>query len=517
MIAIIKQSMTFTLLFALYERIRGKASKALSAGLLTRLMDWMGRLCAGSLIAAWFNSECKTERLWRESMLYRAADAVVNCIPRLLHWISGRWEKQLEGSRLLALLISLGSLAPWLVCLTLLALLAVPNDLWNNMYSLVLAFAALLLLWLSHMRREGRGLVELEPVGVWPILFLVCCLASAAWTISPEGSFRFIFFHITCALLVLVCSSAVRTERQFEGLLISCALGVCICSLYGFYQRFVVGIPASTSFTDLTLNANMPGRVYSFFDNPNACANVLVFFVPLMMSLTLYAPKRWMKLLFAAAAVVGAGAMLLTYSRGAWLACAAGVFVMVIIAKPRLLPLFAVLLFLLLPLLPATMLNRVFSVFVGKDSSINSRTYIYTAVYRIIRDNPLSGVGLGQIALKYVADHYGYYVAHFPFIHAHNIYLEIWAEAGILALLSFLATMLTALKKGYKTTRQAASALVKGAGVGVTGGIVGALVFGITDYAWSYPRVMALFWFLVAIGYTAWKLSSPQETSIKTL
>ena len=129
-------------------------------------------------------------------------------------------------------------------------------------------------------------------------------------------------------------------------------------------------------------------------------------------------------------------------------------------------------------------------------------------MYDLIKDYPLSGVGLGAGAVKKIADYGGYYQAHFPFVHAHSIYMEIWAESGIMGIVSFVFTIFFALKKGVSTVKsKTASPLLKGVGAGCVGGIAGAMVFGITDYGWYYPRVMVFFWILAAIVYAGAKLS----------
>ncbi len=506
MTELLRNSFIGSSLSPLYERIKAAASRSFAAYLLFALMAWVGRLADGSLIKFLFTSECKTDEKWRQSAACRVVSAVANFFPWLLRKIYTRFEKTLGESRMVYYLTLIGEAAPYIICLTAIALLSIHHKQWNNMYSLLLATAALLCLWLRNIR--GSGLVRFDAIGLWPLVFAFVTLASALWAPKPDESLRFAVFSVTCMLIVGVCTSAVKNERQFTLLMLSFALGIFACSAYGFYQRFVMGIPASSSFTDLSVNANMPGRVYSFFDNPNACANVLVFFTPLMLGCALYTPGKRKKAAFWLAFVLGVGTMLMTYSRGAWMAFAVGVFVMIIILRPRLIPVFAILFFIAVPMLPANILNRFFTIFGGSDSSINSRTYIYTAVYNIIKDNPLGGVGLGTTNLKYIADEYGYYNAAFPFVHAHSIYLEIWAESGILALGSFVLTMFFALKKGVRTVRSGTSPVLHGAAAGCVGGIVGSMIFGITDYAWSYPRVMALFWFLIAIVYTASRLAA---------
>lgn len=516
MLAMLHESVIFGgFILPILSKIKNIGSRSLVVRIIKAIMSRCGGLCSESGIKHLFSSESKTEAAFSRSIIFCVLSAVVNAVPRLLRKIYTTFENTLGESRSVSYIAALGSFTPAFLALTLLALLVVPFDYWNNMYTLVLAFLALLLLWLRNIRRAGDGLVRFDAVGLWSVVFAFVSLASALWSSDFEESLRFVFFSITCMLIVLTCASAIKSEKQLSGMLLVCAIGVIVCSLFAFYQRFIIKIPPSTSFTDLELNANMPGRVYSFFDNPNAFANVLVFFTPLMLMLGIYSPGRRKKTAFFMAFLLGICAMLMTYSRGAWFAFAVGAAVMIIIVKPRLIPVFIALFVVLLPFLPANILNRVFTIFGSSDSSINSRTYIYTAVYRIIRDNPLTGVGLGTTVLKSIADNYGYYAASFPFVHAHSIYMEIWAESGILAIISFALTMFFALKKGYRAAKSEKSTpVIKGAAVGCIGGIVGSLVFGITDYAWSYPRVMALFWFLVAITYAVNRISGAENENV---
>ncbi|MBR6521242.1 MAG: O-antigen ligase family protein [Oscillospiraceae bacterium] len=504
---LIRQSAVFNIICFLWLKIKAIADRSLSGGILRAIMNFFGRLTDASGIRQLFLSRSATDEKWRESMTYRLIDAVVNFIPWLIGKISDKFEPLLGGSFIFRGLRKLGGFAPYMVCLSLVVMMSVHHKYWNNTYSLVLAVLSIGFLWLSSIRGKGAGRIDIAAIGFWPIVFAVVCVASAMWSRNVNDSFRFLIFFITCMMLAAACVSSVSSEKQLYALLLSCALGLIICSVYGFYQKFVLGIPASSSFTDLSLNATMPGRVYSFFDNPNTFANVLVFFAPLMLTLTIYAPKMWTKVVFALAFIVAAGALLTTFSRGAWLAFAASVAIIVLLLRPRLIPLFVVAVIIMLPFLPASIFNRIITIFVGGDSSINSRAYIYTAMYELIKDYPLTGVGLGAGAVKKIADYGGYYQAHFPFVHAHSIYLEICAESGIMAITSFVFTVFFALKKGVTTVKsKAASPLLKGVGAGCVGGIAGAMVFGITDYGWYYPRVMVFFWILAAIVYTAAKL-----------
>ena len=303
--------------------------------------------------------------------------------------------------------------------------------------------------------------------------------------------------------------TAVRSEEQLLHLVELAALGLLIAGVYAFCQR-IIGVEASSSFTDLEANAGMPGRVFSFFWNPNAYANLLVLFTPLTLALT-FAAKSWrQRALFALTTVVCAAALIMTYSRGGWLSLAFGVVVLMLLLCPKWVPALVIVGCCALPFLPANITNRLLTIFVGGDSSISSRNYIYSAMARLLKGHWLLGVGLGTNALKRGVLYYGVYQAHFPFVHAHNLVLEVWGESGIFAAISFVMAMFTTFRKGIQAKKSAKTPLLRGIIAGGVAGLAGSMLFGLTDCTWVFPRNMMLFWALVAIIYCGIKLSKSE-------
>ena len=91
---------------------------------------------------------------------------------------------------------------------------------------------------------------------------------------------------------------------------------------------------------DLKVNAGMPGRVFSIFDNPNTFAQVLLLLLPLVLALFLTA-KHWQwKAICAGIFCVGGMAMAMTYSRASWVGLAVAMAVFVFLWKPKLIPAF---------------------------------------------------------------------------------------------------------------------------------------------------------------------------------
>ncbi|MBR4057714.1 MAG: O-antigen ligase family protein [Oscillospiraceae bacterium] len=380
----------------------------------------------------------------------------------------------------------------------LLLLLVIPQRYWNNLYSLVMVCGILILYYLSSLCGKMQRLA-LKDVGAWPVLLLLVVTLSWFWSESRTLGTRYLAFAFTCALLVLLVVSTADTEKKLRTILRLGAVGMAVCSICAVCQR-LIGVAPNAALTDLALNPDMPGRVYSFFENPNSFANLLVFFAPLMLCLAIFSKKTLERLAFLAVFLLCALALVMTYSRGGWLALAFSVFVLMLFLCPRWVPFVALLCVAALPLLPANILNRLLSIFNFSDSSTYTRGYIYSAMGNLILRHPIFGVGIGADTLRQSVQQSGVYVAKSPFVHGHNLYLQLWAESGIFALVAFFGSLFVTMRKGRRALKtQSASPFLRGVVVGCISGLSGALLFGITDYAWSYPRIMVLFWFLFAL------------------
>jgi len=94
---------------------------------------------------------------------------------------------------------------------------------------------------------------------------------------------------------------------------------------------------------------------------------------------------------------------------------------------------------------------------------------------------------------------YGLYmVPGYNALSAYSIFLEIWAEQGILGLLAFLFLLLTAFARtlvGLYTHGPVAHKLLIGT---LFAGILGSVIYGLFDTIWYRPSVNLLFWLMIA-------------------
>ena len=479
--------------------------------LMVRLGAWCSRQIDESRILQPLCREGVVARAWPESGLCRLLSSLVNLPGWLLHKLYGLLSVTFEDSFFARLAFEMGSetaiAQSWLIML----LWVIPFSHWNNAYSLM-GFSMLLVLFYAGSMRRKDFRLDLENIGFYPLLLFGAMFLAVAFSYAPSLSLRFLFYHISAALCVLVTVSAVQSAEDLKRLAVGGGVCVLVSSLYGVYQR-IQGVEVNKSYVDLELNAGMPGRVESFFDNPNTFAEVLILLLPLVLALIL-SSRHWLSRLMACGVfVVGVAALGMTYSRASWVGIACAMVVMVFLWKPKLIPAFAVLCCLAVPFLPATIWNRILTIGNFSDSSTASRVPLYQAALEVIKKSPFSGAGLGTAATQAYIKEFNLYHGDAPFVHAHNFYLEVWIEAGLLGIIGFVGGMLWNIKRAAHSVRHCGDSTARTITCAAASAMCGAMVCGLADYLWNYPRVMCIFWFVFAMALAGTKLCSVGEST----
>ena len=499
---VLKESYLYHLLLLLCAAYEDSALHRIAV----RLGGWCNGQIDGSAILWPLCREGAVARSWPDSFACRLLSWLVNLPGWLLRKFYMLLEGTFESSFFAQLAFRLGDETAvaegWLILL----LWTIPYKYWNNAYTLM-AFAALLLLFHAGiMGREDRHL-DVERIGFFPMLFFGAVVLGMVFSLTRNVSTRFLIYHVSAALCVLVTVSALRSPEDLKRLAAGASGCVTVSSLYAVYQR-LSGLEVNKSYVDLTLklNAGMPSRVFSFFDNPNAFAQVLMMLLPLTLALILCSKHLFSKLAASAAFCIGCIALGMTYSRASWVGFACAIVVMVFLWNPRLIPALIVLCCLSVPFLPSTIWNRILTIGIFSDASTASRIPIYQATLRLIQASPVSGAGLGTAAVQRYINLHHLYRDIAPFVHAHNIYLQVWAEMGILGIIGFTTSILWGIKRAARTVRHCGGSAARTVTCAAAASLCGAMVCGLADYLWNYPRVMCIFWFVFAVALGGAKL-----------
>lgn len=475
---------------------------------LCRVLDALGRWCArqidGSAVLRPLCREGAVARSWEDSVLCRVLSFLADLPARLLHGLYRAMPAAFEGSVSARLLFAVGEQTAvaqsWLIML----LWTIPFTYWNNAYSL-LGFSLLLALFHAGAMRRRDLRLDVASVGAYPVMLFAAAFLGAASSYAPALSQRSLFYHISSALCVLVTVSAVRCTEDLKRLAAGGGACVLVSSLYGVYQR-IRGVEVNLSYVDVRVNPGMPGRVESFFDNPNTFAEILILLLPLVLALSLCSDRLLGKLAAGGVFAVGLAALGMTYSRASWVGMACAMVVMVTLWRPRLLPLFAALCVLCIPLLPSSIWNRILSIGNFSDASTRNRLPTLLAALEMIRSRPVRGIGLGAAVPKLYAADWNLYHADFPYVHSHNFYLEVWLQTGLLGAVSCVGSLLWGVKRAARTARRCPPSAARTITCAAAASICGIMVCGLADYPWHYPRVMVIFWFVFAMALAGTKI-----------
>ncbi|MGM9606216.1 MAG: O-antigen ligase family protein [Aristaeellaceae bacterium] len=509
--AIAANSVVIQFIVYLWRGLLGLWSQS-AVGRWFRRAERAVRTCAGdSAVCRFVARDGVILRTWPESILCRVVTAVVNIPCALFKWIykisRGLW----DGSVTFRALSALGG-AAWLpLGLVLLVMLCVPHDMWNNTYGF-LGVVLVTALFLVGCMNRARQRLQVERLGPYLILYAGFIFYGLAASLSTSLSLRFFLFHVTCFLIVLLMVSSIKRYSQLQLMVALVGAGLLLAALYGCYQGYV-GVDVVASQQDLILNAGMPGRIYSFFDNPNNFAEILVMLTPLMLALLINARTFGGKFLALVVLGVSVAAIGFTYSRSGWIGLVLAVVLFFAFQNWRLVPVILVVGIIAIPFLPESIYNRVLTIGNMEDSSTRYRFSIWESTGQLLKDYGWRGVGLGNDIMKKVFQQYPPMSdGNYP-IHTHNNYLQMWAEVGFLGLLAYLAAVLGQLKAGVKAFVHSTDRKLKIMLSAAISALCGILLISLAEYTWFYPRNMFLFWFLFGVIAVCVKIArTPEET-----
>ncbi len=390
--------------------------------------------------------------------------------------------------------------------LTLCALLAGLPFLTRAGMSLLILACGLLWLLLA-LRRPPGGIGALHG---WILAILAVALLATGFSPVPVEATKGLLKLVSyLGVYALMQELLVQAPAWWDRLVAALLGGQLLASVIGLRQLYA-DTSALARWADPNSVSEGTVRIYSTLGNPNLLGGYLLPILPLAVA-ALLRWQGWPSRLFALSALgLGTAALVLTYSRGAWMALvvqAAVVLLLLALGLTRSWPLLWRRLVPLLLLLLATALLvvlvtqveplrvRVMSLVAGReDSSNNFRINVWLAALDMIQARPWLGIGPGNEAFNRIYPLFQQ--PKFNALSAYSIPLELAVEAGIPGLLAGVGLVLTSLREGLRSWNAAGNdALPALAALAV---IAGLAVQGLTDTIFFRPEVQLSAWFSVA-------------------
>lgn len=471
------------------------------------------RRAKGGLLSRFFFGESKLEAVWRGSVCARIIDGAFSLIPRFF----GALARAAGGSVIVrpvcrairgSFLLSFEFLFTAFTVLTF----VIPHDNWNNIYA---AAGAIVFLIYYYIKCASGSMKYLKITSFGPgiALFLFACVLGVAFSTDRSDSLRILIFYLTAFIDAYLIAAVFVTEKKLRALLFGLYIAVMVISAYAIIQRLFDLVDVSASFTDLTLNDGVPGRVYSTMDNPNNLSAFLQLFLPLCAAFAAGAKRWWQRGLFVIGLALPATAMIMTYSRSGWIALIVAVFVYIWLRNKRLIPIIIILGLLVIPFLPASMLTRFSTIGNTSDSSAAHRFLIWQAVAAMLGDKArwLTGIGLGPSTFANIYPAYAFGRGRAGVVQSQTLYLELFVEMGVLGFVSFIWASFKhtgrLLRARLKTDSFALRAVLA-ASIATFAALAVSAVF---EYIWFYQRIIFAFFIFYGISFAAAKIAENSE------
>ena len=286
---------------------------------------------------------------------------------------------------------------------------------------------------------------------------------------------------------------------------------------------------------DIPLSVNIFGiRICGTFNNPNLLAAYLVLVIPFAVAFTMTGktskPKAWARI----ALTLAAYALGFSFSRGGYIALiVVGLLLMAMYLRKKFIMTVLTTLCIIL-LIPPTISNRLLSVIPSNvqdsavsveelenelgsdgdlsiddkieilgesmagqyktDDSVRMRFVMWKEILHNFLRHPLLGTGAGVCTTQDTLQ-----AAGLGFKHAHNLFLEILSEGGLIALALFGCILYVLIKYAWQMLHRRAHHETKLLGFAIIGSCIALLSHGVFDFALLTPRLISLAMILLGI------------------
>ncbi|MDI6816855.1 MAG: O-antigen ligase family protein [Actinomycetota bacterium] len=334
----------------------------------------------------------------------------------------------------------------------------------------------------------------------WAFLaFLIFSAISAVVAPSTVDSAAVIIRFIGYFALVYAVGYSVKSREALTWILVLMIVAGAITGLYGIYQYAYAPQTAKIGLYDLT--DEVAARVGSTFENPNFYAEYLVLMVPLGLALVLGSRGLFRRFVMGGATLLIFAALILTYTRGSWMATGIGVILMSLLTNAWLVWVWIGLFAVAFTAAPGVA-SRLASITNITGGTAGFRMKLWRIAAGIIGEHMWIGIGIGNyydVFTEYIFRHPELSVG-WVIYGAHNSYLTFWAETGIFGILSFVAIVLISIKYSlYLSRAKAKDKYLSWINSAIAAGVIGFAINSLTSNSFHHPQGAVFFWLLLGL------------------
>lgn len=376
---------------------------------------------------------------------------------------------------------------------------------------------ALFAFWPLHLK-SGQRLLPAGAAG-WCLGFLLLWLPITLWHTSDSNVSWSVAGYLYFALAMFIALShwpPLRRQPHWLALLLlmgGMGLAMIGPEVFSVDPDKLLDVYGSTEFPQAQAQANRETI------NPNILAGALVMMIPIGLALAMRRGwiNRWWGLLLWAPVLLMVNAVVLSQSRGSWLALVVAILLLGWLFWPRL----------VMVLVGAAVIVGAVIWWEGSaryvldhdlvqsaQASLLRRLDIWRLSLQMVAERPFTGIGLGTYEQTFTAR-----FPNLPLIggrlappHAHNLFIQVALDLGIPGLLAYLC-LLAALVKPLLSHIQRSKKIhhhhTYPLACGVLSSLAAMVVVGCFDNALWGTKLLIIPWCLVALAQLLGDLENP--------
>ena len=378
-------------------------------------------------------------------------------------------------------------------------------------------------LWIIKQLEKKEDTLLKSPLNLPILIFSLTILISLFQTNSLYDSFNELALWGSYLLLYFIVISSIKDKKWISIILTTIFLAASIAAVYCIFQFYGL---------DFSFWRKIGGRgsLFSTFGNPNYLAGYLAAVIPLVFVLFCLQKVKFKKIILELIVALLYASLLMTLCRGAWM----GLFISVVVMlgaiyffkrseltffrknKNWIVSLILILLVISIvystpnPLNPEkiSVTQRVTSTIEKGSSSMQTRFLIWLSSLETIRQSPLWGEGIGTYGLYYPSSQGAVlaqkrYQKYIPYtnksINAHNDYLHIGGEIGIIGLAAFLWIIFAFYKNTLNGLLRSQNRERIFLLIGFIGGVTVLLVDALVSFPFHIIQNGMLFWLILGL------------------
>lgn len=347
----------------------------------------------------------------------------------------------------------------------------------------------------------GKRTFSFEPLDLTVLLLGALYIGAAFFTRGGAASTGEALLYASLLLGYFLAANLLTTPAAISRAITAMTVGGTFTAILGLLQQFTGR--AVADWLDSAAYDYIGGRITAAFDNPNVLACYLILIFPFVTASILKKGRLRGRIGAFLVFAVFMAAIILTWSRGAWLGVILSLAIFLFAYNPAtmyiLVPAAAGGFFGLQHLGSSVAQRLASSAALAADSSISYRLSTWRGTLSMAWDHFFAGIGVGEQAFHAVYPYYALSgIESAP--HAHNLALQYFCEFGIIGPLLLLLFIVIFFQCVLSHQKEETNATLRLYSMAAGGGVLAVLIFGLTDHAFYNARVFFLFFAVSGIA-----------------